>query len=1293
MKRSIADAVTDAATDVDGGPTDASASVPKKVTKTNKKNKTQTHTQESEGGGKKEPKQNTNDKKKSRLGESTFVGKDDDDDDDDSRSNKSAKSDSKAKIENETQFKQLTLREQILLRPGMWVGSTSADTCTVWLYDAQEKRMTQRCIAYVPAFLKLFDEILMNAIDHATNQKAKKNAGYEDVNLVKNIRVSIDRQSGEIEVTNDGDGIPVNKNENDIYIPELIFGHLLTSSNYDDDEQKEGRIVGGQNGIGAKACNIYSTRFEVETVDRARKLCYRQAFEDHMSVAHPPHVTKCAKKPYTTVKFVPDYARFGMHEGMTDEAFDLLVKRVYDASAITDPDVMVHLNGAKLECHTFERYVDLYAPPSSSFKSGERIYEKVNDWWEVAATCSDGNGLQQVSFVNGVCTFRGGKHVEHVVNQITRKLTDMIQSKRSTAAAAASGIKSQFIKDNLFVFVKSTIPNPTFDGQCKDTLSTPVSKFGGAKVELSDKFIEKLYKSGIVERVLTLNDASMDKSLKKTDGKKQTSISGIPKLDDANWAGGPKSSQCTLILTEGDSAKTMAIAGLTQAGRDRYGVFPLRGKVMNVCDTKASTIAANQEISNLKKILGLESGKDYTDVKDLRYGKIMIMTDQDVDGSHIKGLLFNLFFQLWPSLLRAEGFLTSMLTPIVKARKRGQPTLEFYNGADYEAWKAQNDNGKGWEIKYYKGLGTSTSAEAREYFRALKVATYSWRGPSSGDALDMAFNKDRSNSRKEWLSTYDKTCGLDFNEKIVPFEDFVHKDLIHFSSYDVARSIPSVCDGLKISQRKIVFACLKRNLVKHQLKVAQLAGYVSENSAYHHGENSLNDTIVGMAQDFVGSNNVNLLLPLGQFGSRIQGGKDSAAPRYIHTLMNPLTSTLFKPEDNPVLHFLDDDGMTVEPEYYLPVLPMVLVNGAFGVGTGFATNVPCYNPLDVSKSVRALLDATDRLEKDKQLRINNDVVAENSVIADNDEIEPLKQAAASLPELTPWYRGFQGTIERVDASGKWFSRGKYRRTKPNEVLVYELPIGYWTDKFKEVADGLRQTVPEIKDVRHNHSECTVSHTIVFSSPSALDTFLVTEEDTVSSAASAPKLRQTKLEKALKLVSNQNLSTTNMYLFNHEGRIKKYDTINDIITEYYGVRLAAYGHRKRVLLEELRSKAEVVANKIRFLQSVIDETIIIHKRNKADLETELSEAGYARVEGSYEYLLRMPLYSLTVDKKRELDAQLEDIQALIEKIERTTEKDMWREDLDAFERKYRDNDLKGAKRNEVEDDAEDLSEDN
>ena len=205
-------------------------------------------------------------------------------------------------------------------------------------------------------------------------------------------------------------------------------------------------------------------------------------------------------------------------------------------------------------------------------------------------------------------------------------------------------------------------------------------------------------------------------------------IRGIPKLTDANKAGGKFSKRCTLILTEGDSAKSMAISGLSEVGRDYYGVFPLRGKVVNVKDADVDKILKNAEISNLKKILGLKTGEDYSNKTEsnwpLRYGSIMVMTDQDVDGSHIKGLLMNLFYTFWPSLLKIN-FITALITPIIKATK-GKSTMTFYTLTEYDDWKKANKKGKGWHIKYYKGLGTSTSKEAKEYFKNMKKVQYTW---------------------------------------------------------------------------------------------------------------------------------------------------------------------------------------------------------------------------------------------------------------------------------------------------------------------------------------------------------------------------------------------------------------------------------------------------------------------------------------------------------------------------------------------------------------------------------------
>lgn len=344
---------------------------------------------------------------------------------------------------------------------------------------------------------------------------------------------------------------------------------------------------------------------------------------------------------------------------------------------------------------------------------------------------------------------------------------------------------------------------------------------------------------------------------------------GIAKLDDANFAGSAKSKDCTLILTEGDSAKALAMSGIGVVGRDYYGAFPLKGKLLNVREAPHAQIMKNEEINNIAKILGLQFGRDYEDVSSLRYGHLMIMADQDHDGSHIKGLLINFLHFYWPSLLKIEGFLQQFITPIVKCMK-GKSELTFFTLPEYETWKDEHNARNQWKIKYYKGLGTSTAAEAKQYFSHLGTHEVDFHWNANTDSvLDLAFSKKKCDSRKDWLLNMEPGTFIDYNVKSVAYDTFVNRELILFSHADNARSIPHFMDGMKPSQRKVLFSCFKKKLTS-ELKVAQFAGYISEKSCYHHGEVSLTQTIIGMAQNFVGSNNINLLSPCGQFGTRAQ---------------------------------------------------------------------------------------------------------------------------------------------------------------------------------------------------------------------------------------------------------------------------------------------------------------------------------------------------------------------------------------------------------------------------------------
>ncbi len=468
-------------------------------------------------------------------------------------------------------YKKHELRTHIYSRPSMYIGSIEPNTIETFVVDNSNK-IIKKQITYIPGLFKIFDEAIVNAIDHSVRTKNEENP-------VKNIRVHLNKATGVIEILNDGIGIEVLKHtEYGIYIPELIFGELLTSSNYNDDVI---RTVGGVNGLGIKLANIFSKEFTIETVDHIRKKLYKQTFKNNLTVKEQPEIKTCQKKPYTKITFMPDYEKFGLKE-MTDDMYELFKKRVYDVSACTTASVNVYLNDIKIPVKDFEKYVDLYLDTKTK---QPRFYEMPNERWEIVVAVNTTGVFEQMSFVNGINTIRGGKHVDYITNAITKRITEMVLTKKKKV------VRPQQIKDNIFVFIKSVIENPSFDSQTKETLTTLTAKFG-SKCELSDKFYEKLYKSGIIEQALSANEIIEQKKLVKTDGKKVNKII-VPKLDDANFAGTKDSKKCTLILTEGDSAKSTAIAGLSVIGRDYYGVFPLKGKFLNVRDASLKSVSEN----------------------------------------------------------------------------------------------------------------------------------------------------------------------------------------------------------------------------------------------------------------------------------------------------------------------------------------------------------------------------------------------------------------------------------------------------------------------------------------------------------------------------------------------------------------------------------------------------------------------------------------------------------------------------------------------------------------------------
>jgi DNA topoisomerase-2 len=1122
-------------------------------------------------------------------------------------------------------YQQKTDKQHILDNPDTYIGSVEKVDSEVWLLNEDDSKIIEKNISYIPGLFKLFDEGIVNCRDHVVRMAQAVANNQENALPVTNIDITID-PDGTITMTNDGNGIDVAEHpEYKIWIPELIFGHLRTSTNYNKDEKK---IVGGKNGFGFKLVLIWSTYGSVETVDHIRGLKYRQEFKNNLDEICKPSITKCKTKPYTKITFKPDYNRLGI-TGLTPDLISLLKKRVYDVGAVTDKNLKVKYNSALVPVKNFQQYIDLYIGDKSV---APRVYEDSGDRWEYAVALTPTNEFIQISFVNGIHTAKGGKHVEYILNQITRKLVEFIEKKKKVK------VNPNSIKEQIMLFIRCDIENPAFDSQTKDFMNTPSSKFG-SKCDVSDKFIEKVAKMGVMDAACAITEVKENKAAKKTDGVKSKTIRGIPKLTDANWAGTEKSCDTTIIFCEGDSAKAGIISGLSSEDRNTIGVYPMKGKIMNVRGESVKRVAENKEIAEIKKILGLETGKEYKNMEDvsksLRYGRVLFMTDQDLDGSHIKGLGINLFQTEWPSLAEIPGFIGFMNTPILKARK-GSQELMFYNEGEYETWKQAN-NTKGWNIKYYKGLGTSTGKEFKEYFQHKKFVGFEHTGKTSDDAIDMVFNKKRADDRKDWLEEYDRESYLNTTHKNVSYEDFINKELIHFSKYDCDRSIPNLMDGLKISQRKIIFAAFKKNL-STEIKVAQFSGYVSENSCYHHGEASLNQAIKGMAQNFVGANNINLLFPSGQFGTRIQGGDDAASERYIFTRLEKITRTIFPSADDNILKYLNDDGTPVEPLFYAPIIPMILVNGSKGIGTGFSTDIMCYNPLQIIDYLNCKIGS----KIGSKLQIEYD------------------------EEFIPYYEGFQGKIEKISDS-KFLIKGKYEKVGTDKIRVIELPVGFWTENFKEHLEYLiepgqdkdgKKITAFIKDYDDMSRDTIIDFTVTFPKGKIEELEATIIEHNCNG-----------LEKLLKLYTTN--TNTNMHLFDAEDKLKKYNKVEEIIDDYFETRLKMYEVRKAYVINSLERELLLLSNKAKYIKENLDGTIDLRKKKKEQVIQMLQEKEYAIIDDDdeYKYLVKLPMDSVTEENVDKIFKEHGNKEVELELTKKKAPAQLWSEELAVLKGEY------------------------
>ena len=427
-------------------------------------------------------------------------------------------------------------------------------------------------------------------------------------------------------------------------------------------------------------------------------------------------------------------------------------------------------------------------------------------------------------------------------------------------------------------------------------------------------------------------------------------------------------------------------------------------------------------------------------------------------------------------------------------------------------------------------------------------------------------------------------------------KQFFDEEFIHFSIYDCQRSIPSVIDGFKISQRKCIYGMIKRGENSGEAKIAQLSGSIASVSSYHHGEDSLNTTLVGMARDFPGSNNLNYLLPNGQFGSRLD--KDAAAPRYIFTEFSSAFRKIFKKEDDVILEYLTDDGEQIEPKFYLPILPNVLINGATGVGTGFASTVLNYNPEHLTQNILKILNKE------------------------------------TPDELIPWYKGFKGSIRKEDT--KFIVSGLYTIEAPNQIHITELPIGVFNDAYKKHLFKL-QDDGFIKDFKNTSTEESFDFLITTSKP-------------------IDKLSHEEIVKKFKLESPM---SQNLTLWDETGKIKVFDTVNDIINHFVEFRLSKYDERRLKQIQILTEDLNWSVEKKRFIQFYIENAKLFSSKTKKDLESMLMFEGFENIDD----LLQIRIYNLTLDDIEKLNTYIDKLNKDIDALNKTTAKKMYTKELE------------------------------
>jgi DNA topoisomerase-2 len=1093
----------------------------------------------------------------------------------------------------------LSAVEQCRQRPDMYIGSVTetAMTLPTWSEDERTKSVVLR-----PGLLSLMNELVTNALD---NQRRPGGMTY----------ISLKWDGAALTVENDGATLSVVHTVEGQ--PELLvaFGWMHSGTNFDqtDTGKKANKFTAGRNGVGGKACLVFCASYEVTASNaeegKERTVAWREGYLSTPALS----AVKAYKgaKNRTRVVWRPDLSVLGTADGALPEGMDVVASWLaHNASLCADAGVVVKYNGKQLRARTPEQFCKLLggtAPLAACTVTDA-------DGVEVLRLCVGARvvplaepepGLAY-AFVNATpCPH--GTHETMILRKVCETLDEI--AKRRRTGGVVVHVTPTFLRKHAVVVAVVLVDNERFTDQTKRTLDTPVKDYGWKWGAVSDAFASALGRAPFIDRALeSARQRELADASRATKHTKRVVAPADSKYEPATAKGRPQS---TLIVCEGDSAANLVRSGLSVVGRTHYGLYPLRGKFLNVRGATPKDVLENKEAMALLRILGIQLGVTYDDAmaRKLPYQRLMVMSDQDVDGSHIAGLVYNFVDVVAPSLLAVRPrFMYRFATALIRVTvDRAQ--LGFYSQTEYDDWVAdRRAHGQGvGTCKYFKGLGTSSAALAKEYFRHLAehVVVVVHRGAESSHSLDLAFNKKRSDDRKAFLTACDPRAFVDYKQAETTVDAFVTSELLpQYALASVVRAIPSVVDGFKEALRKCFHGARILKIPSGGISVANAAGEIASKTKYHHRATALEDTLIGMAADYAGTPNVNLFLPLGQFGTRFKHAAASAAYPLI-ALNAPLEGLLYPTADAPVLVHAVDEGHPVEPKTYVPVVAMALVQGARGIATGWSTDVPQFHPLDVVEATRALLDERP------------------------------------LPALTPWYRGFTGPVV-PDGEGQFTVSGVVE-WHGDDLHVVEVPPFREVEAYKDdwIKAGL--TEREIQ-VGERGTDEVVHFVLVGCTASRTET-----------------LRQLGLVKRV--------GFHNMHLLDARGVLTKYAAPEEVLRAHAPVRMRTYERRLAHQVDACARDLAVTEAKMTFVTHVLDGTFVMRTfPNAHDAGEGCRALGLPEhpTDGGYHYLLSMSQVSLVADNVERFRRTAADARDELERLRALTPHHVWHQELTALE---------------------------